>query len=156
MYDIVSSYYGRLVVEKSTEALNREIREAKSFDDFKRQNKNEMIDNELSLYLYELMEKYNTNPTKLSNEITVSRAYIYACLNGSKVPGRDTVIKIAFGLKADMAELNKLLKIAGHKELYSKNTRDACIIFGIEKNMNVYEIDDLIKSQGFEKGIMDE
>lgn len=96
----------------------------------------------------DLCVKYQTKPSKLQLGVSISKTMFYDVMNGTRTPSKETVIKIAFALRATETELNELLKLAGHKELYPKKKEDAIIIFGLKNNKGVDEIDALLKEYG--------
>ncbi len=50
---------------------------------------------------------------------------------GEKIPSRDKLIALAFGLRLSEEETIKLLKISGNRELYARDERDALILFAL-------------------------
>ncbi len=99
--------------------------------------------------LLELCAKYEINPSKLYIDAMISKAMFYAILRKERNPGRDNVIKIGLAIRLTVDELNELLKLAGHKELYPKNKQDAIIIFAINNNKSNEEIEKLLREYGF-------
>ena len=61
---------------------------------------------------------------------------------GTRRPSRDTAIALAFGLGCSLREAQRLLRRAGHSELYCKVRRDAVIIFCLEHGYTQFECDD--------------
>ena len=98
--------------------------------------------------LSQLCVKYQIKPSKLQLEVAVSKTMFYDVMNGTRKPSKETVIKIALVMKITEEELNELLKLAGHKELYSKKKEDAIIIFGLKNKKDIVEIDELLKEYG--------
>ena len=47
-----------------------------------------------------------------------------------------------------LEEMNELLKLAQHKELYAKNKEDAIIIFGLKNKLKIIEIEELLSDYG--------
>ncbi|MBQ3543951.1 MAG: hypothetical protein IJA34_03010 [Lachnospiraceae bacterium] len=98
--------------------------------------------------LSQLCIKYQIKPSKLQLEVAVSKTMFYDVMNGTRKPSKETVIKIALVMKITEEELNELLKLAGHKELYPKKKEDAIIIFGLKNKKDIVEIDELLKEYG--------
>lgn len=98
--------------------------------------------------LSQLCVKYQIKPSKLQLEVAVSKTMFYDVMNGTRKPSKETVIKIALVMKITEEELNELLKLAGHKELYPKKKEDAIIIFGLKNKKDIVEIDELLKEYG--------
>ena len=91
--------------------------------------------------LSQLCIKYQIKPSKLQLEVAISKTMFYDVMNGTRKPSKETVIKIALVMKITEEELNELLKLAGHKELYPKKKEDAIIIFGLKNKKDIVEID---------------
>lgn len=98
--------------------------------------------------LSELCVKYQNKPSQLQLNVSISKTMFYEVLNGRRKPSKETVIKIGLALKISEDELNELLKLAGHKELYPKKKEDAIIIFGIKNNKAIDEIEALLRECG--------
>ena len=72
----------------------------------------------------------------------VSPSFGYQVFQGTRRPSRDTAIALAFGLGCSLREAQRLLRRAGHSELYCKVRRDAVIIFCLEHGYTQFECDD--------------
>ena len=107
-------------------------------------------------YFQELCKKYDTNPSKLSAHCTKSKSYLYKCSSNEKIPSKKAVVCIGFALKATQDEINKMLKYAGHKELYPRNMWDAIIISGLNNHYTTYEIDRLLMENKVKGGFLNE
>ena len=98
--------------------------------------------------LDELSVKYKMTLSKIQAESDITRSYFYEFANGRRMPKKEHVIKIGIAMRVSLEELNELLKLAHHKELYPKKLEDAIIIFGIEKKLSAGQIDELLKAEG--------
>lgn len=74
----------------------------------------------------------------------ISRVYGYQILKGLRIPSRDKVIQISFGLSLQLDETQELLKIAGYKELYPKLKRDCYLIHAIEQRQDLIQVNQLL------------
>ena len=72
----------------------------------------------------------------------LTRADVLQVFQGTRRPSRDTAIALAFGLGCSLREAQRLLRRAGHSELYCKVRRDAVIIFCLEHGYTQFECDD--------------
>ena len=138
---------------KSTSEIENEIEKAVSWDDLKNVIKENQKERQtFGGRLEELCKTYGIAIQKLQIDLevkfAVSRASFYAAKNGSRNPKKETVIKIAFAMGITAEELNELLKLAKHKELYAKNKEDAVILFGIKNKKRIEEIDQVLRSVG--------
>lgn len=106
--------------------------------------------------LSELCVKYKVKPSTLQTQVAISKTMFYDVLSGKRNPSKESIIKIALVLNVTEEELNELLKLAGHKELYPKKKDDAIIIFGIKNKKNIFEIDSLLKECGSNMKLIDD
>lgn len=97
-----------------------------------------------STYIYHCLEKSGLTPAGLIEKTHIQRNYAYQILNGTKNPGRDKVIAICLALSLSLDETQRVLTIAGEPVLYPKNKRDSILIFSINKNLDVWETNDLL------------
>ena len=79
----------------------------------------------------------------------LSRAYVYQIFSGEKMPSRDKLIAIAFGLHLSDVETQALLKLSKNRELYARDERDAIILFALQRNKSVLETNDLLFELGY-------
>ena len=76
--------------------------------------------------------------------------YAYQILSGTKVPTRDKVIMLCIGMGLSVEEFQRLLKITGYAQLYSKNERDNVILYGVTKKLSIIDINDILYEMGYE------
>lgn len=133
----------------TTGEVDYELYIAKSFGEFLQRNRDKMLERSLPGYLMYLLHKKNLKRSQVVEDSGVDKAYVYQIFNGSKKPSRDKLIAIAFGMHLDEEETQRLLKLAGHSELYSRVARDALILFAIQRDMSIWETDEGLESLGF-------
>lgn len=63
---------------------------------------------------------------------------------GTRNSKKEQVIKAGIAMGLSVEELNELLKLARHKELYAKRKDDAIIIFGLRNKLSVTDIEQLL------------
>ena len=105
--------------------------------------------------LSELCLKYHIKPSQLQVKAPISKSMFYDILKDNRKPGKETVIKIGMALKINVDEMNELLKLTGHRELYPKKKEDAIIIFGIKNGKEINEIEALLKECGSDMRLTD-
>lgn len=98
-------------------------------------------------YVNELLEDKGIKKSDLIKRSDIDRTYGYQVLNGTKKPSRDKILMICIGGGFSLEETNRVLKLGNCGELYSKNIRDAVIIFGINKKLDILHINDLLYSR---------
>lgn len=102
----------------------------------------ETIDRTLPDYLFELLADRDMKRAEVVRGSGVNVTVVYDIFAGKSVPGRDRAIMLAFGLKCDLRETQRLLRLAGASELWPKVRRDAIIIWCINQGMTRSECDD--------------
>lgn len=145
---------------KSTGELENELKKIKDSSALCRWMEENGINDKnqkrFSNYFNQLCEAKGIRLAELTEKVALSRAYIYACADGTKTaPSKEAVIKLAIGLNANLEEINCLLKLSGNKELYARNEVDSIVIFGIENGYDVYAIDALIERRGLKMCLTD-
>ena len=81
----------------------------------------------------------------------LSKSYVYQMLDGTRLPGRDVLLRIAFELNLGLQEIQRLLTCAGRGRLYPKVRRDAAIIACINKRMTTEQTEEFLKGIGEER-----
>ena len=102
----------------------------------------ETIDRTLPDYLFELLADRGMKRAEVVRGSGVNVTVVYDIFAGKSIPGRDRAIMLAFGLKCDFRETQRLLRLAGASELWPKVRRDAIIIWCINQGMTRSECDD--------------
>ncbi len=99
-------------------------------------------------HLRTLMSKRNITSSELIRRADISKTYVYQCLNGERLPGRDIALRMAFILKLDVKETQRFLTLAQKSVLYPKRRRDAAILFCIQKKFLLDETNSFLKDLG--------
>lgn len=117
------------------------LKRALSFGDFLKKNKENMIDMSLSEYLMMLLNQKNLKRSDVVRDSGIDSSFVYQIFNGEKKASRDKLIAIGFGLHLNEKEFQRMLKIAGHSELYPRVARDALILLSIHQGKDIYQTD---------------
>ena len=135
-------------MNKNTEELLHELEQAKNtkeFEEFLKRNDAKMLRESFGDTLLALCAEHEVVPSSLQPKIAISKAQFYYLLNGTRNPSKESVIKIALGLKATVSETNRLLRASGFHALDPKEREDAIITFGIENQKEVGKVDELLR-----------
>ena len=100
------------------------------------------IERALPDYLFELLADRGIRRSEVVRASGLNPTVVYDTFTGKMVPGRDNAIMLAFGLRCDLRETQRLLRLAGSAELWPKVRRDAIIIWCINQGMTRSECDD--------------
>ena len=144
-------------MKKTTNEIENELKCVKTNAELKQY----MEDNSIGQFQFgsrfsELCKEYGVKQADLVYTVAVSKSQLYAVINGTRNPSKELVIKLALALKLTIEEINELLKLAGHKELYVENKADSIIIYGLKENKTVYEIEELLKEYQVDFTLTDE
>ncbi|MGI6230598.1 MAG: XRE family transcriptional regulator [Tractidigestivibacter sp.] len=126
--------------EHLTEELLMRLLESSSPDEYLEEGNFE--ERTLSQYLNDLLDQGDLRKSEVIRASGVSPTFCYQVFQGTRMPGRDNAIMIAFGLGCSLVETQRLLRLAGVSELWSRNRRDAIIIFCIEHGKSREQCDD--------------
>ena len=129
---------------KDTQMLQSELKNAQSPEAFVAANQAELQTKTVAEYLNEMLIKYNLEKCDVNKRADLTGNYLYQVCNGSKSPGRDKLIQIAIGFPLTLAETQYLLRLGGHSELYVRNSRDAFLMFAIEKEYGIQRVNELL------------
>ncbi len=129
---------------KSTDELTHEIKAVTNIEDYLTKNRKSMIVTSLSEHLNLLLTQKKIRKADVIRHSQLGRAYVYKIFAGEKIPTRDKLIALAFGLGLSDLETQKMLKLSGNRELYARDERDALILFALQRNKTVFEINELL------------
>ena len=115
-----------------------------------------IVDRSLTDYLNQLLAEKELKKSQVIRASGVNPTFCYQIFSGARRPNRDTAIKLAFGLGCSLIETQRLLRTAGHSELWCKIPRDAIIIFAIEHGYTREQADDDLYRLGEETLLGDE
>lgn len=130
--------------KKDTIALQSELRHSENIEQFVKENKSEFDIVSVSEYLSDLLKKYNLEKCDITKRGGFTGNYLYQIFNGKKNPSRDKLIQIALGFPLTVEETQELLRLGGYAELYVRDSRDAFVMFGLEKKYSLQELNELL------------
>ena len=104
----------------------------------------------LSEYLMQLVEEKQLKRAAIIAKSGIERTYAYQIFSGKKVPSRDKLVSLAFGMELAFKEVQELLKVNGYAQLYPKNKRDSIIIFALKKGHSIVKLNEALFSMGEE------
>ena len=134
---------------KTTEELNHEIKAATDIEDYLRQNRENMLTQNLSQHLEKLLAQKGLNRAQVIRGSLLDRTYAYQIFSGEKSPSRDKLLALAFGLGLTDEENQKMLKISYNRELYVRDARDALILFSLQHRKTILEVNESLYDHGF-------
>lgn len=135
-------------IKPTTADVQKSLFNAASFKDFLLKNKKNMLAQTLPEYLSLLLKQKHLRRADVVRESHLDRTYVYQIFSGKKVPSRDKLLAIAFGLQLSTEEAQKMLKLSGNLELYVRDKRDAAILFAIQHGKSIDDANDLLDQLG--------
>ncbi len=131
----------------STREFENRIDRAQSIDELREMLK-DLPKTTFGDRIYQMCEERNFSLSKVQRDCGITKSYFYDFANGTRSPKKHHVIKIGMAMQLSIEEINELLKLAQHKELYAKRKEDAIIIFGIKNHLSDIQIDELLVDAG--------
>lgn len=123
-------------MKKSTEELLK-ILKSSSLDAYLTENEGEMAENPICDYLTAVLNEKDLKKSEVIKKSNIQTNYAYQIFSGVKIPSRDKLISLCFGMNLTLDETQTLLKYAGYAPLYPRNKRDSVIISELEKGETV-------------------
>ena len=136
-------------MNRSTDELMKVLKEKDSIDSFLNENKDEMISNDLKKAMEDMLGKYGMSRQEVIVSTHIERSYLYRLMSGERVnPSRDVLLQFGLALKADLDDVQKLLRIARLCMLYPRVKRDAIIIHSLNLKEGVTRCDEVLFDHG--------
>lgn len=143
--------------ERSTERLTsdllKRLLERNNLDEYLKEDN--VIERDLPEYLHELRAKRGLNRNAVARSAGMNATYVYDIFSGKSKPGRDHAIALSLGLNCDLIETQRLLRLAGVAELWSKQRRDVIIIWCVNNGYDRVAVDNELIRFG-ERPLLDE
>lgn len=134
-------------MKKNTDTLQSEMVAAPNLSAFLAANQEQFVSETFADTLQKLFQKSGLSKAAFAKRAGTSEVYLYQIFSGERTPSRDRTICLCFGLSATLEETQELLKCSGLAQLYMKNRRDAIIIYGLTKKLELDEINDQLFSE---------
>lgn len=134
---------------KSTDELKHEIKTVTDIEDYLYTNRKHLLKDSLSSHLHKLLTEKKLRRADVIRNSLLGRAYVYRIFAGQKIPSRDKLIALAFGMHLTDEETQKMLKLSGNRELYARDERDALILFALQREMTVMDTNSLLFDHHF-------
>lgn len=122
-----------------TTALFDNLFRSNSLEAFMQNNADEFCIPPFHEYITQLCKKRGEVPERVISRGNIESSFGHQIFNGRRNPSRDTVIQLAFGLEADVALTQTLLKYAARNPLYPKVKRDAAILYCLHNRRSLLE-----------------
>lgn len=132
--------------EPVTEELLHELLKMPTLDDAFGLCEN--VDFDLAAYLNRLLQEKQLRKSKVIRESGLNETFAYQIFSGSRGASRDKILQLAFAMRLELLEVQRLLEHAGANRLYCKNRRDMIIIFCIKNSQTLAYVDEQLYCHG--------
>ncbi len=136
--------------EKSTNELLNEIKSSNRIEKYIESNSEVFTEAALNEYICDIIKEKGFQKSKVAARSGLNRIYAYQIFAGKRMPSRDKLMAVGFGLQLDLDEMDKLLRYAGYSPLYARSKRDSIIIFALVNNKSIFAVNEMLFDSGFE------
>ena len=119
-------------------------------DHFLAENRENFQNSTVPELLLQMIEKKGISKAVLAKQAGMSEVYLHQVFAGRRNPSRSRVLCICFGLGATLEETQELLKQCSLAQLYPREKRDAIIIYGLLRKMDLPEVNERLFSENEE------
>ena len=111
--------------------------------------KDNVLKQTLPGHLKALLKRKKLKQAKVAEDSGQDPGYVSLIFSGKKNPSRDRLLAIAFGMRLNVKETQRALRLAGHVELHPTTKRDLLILYAIQNEMNIWDTNDALYDYGF-------
>lgn len=137
-------------MEKTTGELLLNLKRSKDIEQYFMANGEELLQEGLGDYLYQLLEKIEVSATQAAQRSLLSKSQVYNILNNQTKPSRAFVIQLSFGIQATLEQTQQMLRLSGNQRLYPRVKRDAILIFALDNKLSLEDAHELLVKRGVE------
>lgn len=123
----------------STQNLTESLNKAETFVFYKEDYERDLIGKPPHQYLNERLARSGLSMKEVHKRSELD-SYFYRIFNGDRNPTRDKLLRVVISMELNVDETQDMLRIYGLAPLYPRHYRDAAILYGINKKMNVMEM----------------
>ena len=136
--------------EKNTDTLQQELMSTNNLDRFLTENDASFRDVPLQEAIQRIFDENGMSKAQLAKQSGISEVYLHQLFSGRRFPSRSRLLCLCFGLGATVDEAQSLLQQARHAPLYSRDRRDAIIIFALSHHMTLFEANDKLFTENLD------
>ena len=136
--------------EKNTDTLQQELMRTNNLDRFLTENDASFRDVPLQESIQRIFDEKGMSKAQLAKQSGISEVYLHQLFSGRRFPSRSRLLCLCFGLGATVDEAQSLLQQARHAPLYSRDRRDAIIIFALSHHMTLFEVNDKLFTENLD------
>lgn len=105
---------------------------------------------EIGIYLEQLMDERGITRKDVGRKLNLEESYVRKLFGGQRIPTRKILLQCAFLMSLNLEETQRLLEIGQKPRLYPRIRYDAAIIHGMERKMNLEQMNAFLEEIGEE------
>ena len=121
--------------QKTTDQLLKILQNSNDINSYLTDNDSNISNISFHEYLSQLLDEKGLTKAQVITDSNIQKIF-----DGSKTPSRDKVIALALAMQLTLDEANRLLHLSNNGILYPKIKRDSIIIFGLENNQKIIDL----------------
>ena len=133
---------------RNTTDLEQELASCAQIKQYLDENAEQMLDRPLSDYLTDLMSERGLTRSDVIRDSGLNDIYAHQIFSGRRVPSRDKLLCICFGLHLAAEETQNLLKWCGFSALYAKKRRDSVIMYALHHHFSLMQCNEELYNIG--------
>ena len=135
--------------KRATDELLEQLLASTSAEEYLAYEASNLEFRRLSDYVTDLLDEKGLTRAEVFRAGGINETYGYNTFSGAKSKlSRNHVLMLAFGLRCNLTEAQRMLRLAGVNELWPRIPRDAIIIRSLEEGKTREECDDELDRLG--------
>ncbi|MBR4208918.1 MAG: XRE family transcriptional regulator [Lachnospiraceae bacterium] len=135
-------------MKKDTSTLTEELDSCLDLSVFLRDNQDEMIAREVGSEIERIRKAKKISKVDLARKAEISEFYLYQVIGETRKPSRDKLLCLCLALSCSAEETDRLLRLAGHGNLYIRVKRDAIVQFALQHQWPLEELNQKLEEEG--------
>ena len=132
----------------STDELLKLLFKERSLEQFLLRNESAYLNADFSDYLSNWCKSHQEIPEQLIRRANLEKSFGHQLFTGKRKPSRDTVIQLAFAMRASVAQAQEMLKVARKSVLYPRIKRDTVIIYCLHNRVSLLDTEIILENLG--------
>ncbi len=135
-------------MDKNTDELMLVLRQKPNADYYLKEYKSELLCQTLTELLQNFLAEKKLSRADVIHRADLDRTYGYQIFDGRHKPGRDKLLRLAFGMGLSVPETQHLLKTAQMPPLYPRITRDVLVLECIFQGKDIFSCNESLQAHG--------
>lgn len=133
---------------RNTGDLEQALSACDQVEEYLEHNAQHLCEQPLSQRLAQLMQEHDLTKSQVIAASNLNDIYAYQILSGTRLPSRDKLLCLCFGMGLSAEETQDLLKWCGYPTLYAKKRRDSVILHALYHKLSVMECNEQLYNMG--------